>query len=375
MMENFIGTLYLIGFVQSLFISLMILFKRKKQISDYMLSYYILVMGSFLCFMYLNEIGKYPQNRAFIILDILYWVLIGSSLYIYIDLIVSEKQKLRFSHLIHLIPMAIVLFGFSDIFTGPRIKLLSEFQADTIFAKFAVYVWIYNSPVYYLICIFRIRKHKRNIRNYFSNTRNVDLKWLYYLTYGFAFFLFFGLFFGKIQEIIGYKFPFAYKDFNWFGMVIYIFGVGFFGFRQREIYKDLTPVVLADNNLLESVYEKSGLGKEEREMILSQLQNYMKTHKPYFDPELNLRNLSDAIETTPHKLSQVINEQLKCNFFEYVNTFRVEEAKKALTDPNRMNSKIIAIAYDCGFNSKSTFYNVFKKHTSLTPSDYKQKVS
>jgi len=272
--------------------------------------------------------------------------------------------------------MAIVLIGFSNMFTGDHVKTFSEFKADSWFAKFAMYVWFYNSPVYYLICIYKLWRHKQNIRNYYSNTQFVDLKWLYFLAYGFAAFLFFGIFTNLLYQFFKIELPFGSRHYSWMVMVIYIFGIGFYGFRQKGIFSEIEVQPEAPNGSEHpvGVYEKSGLGKEERDGILSRLQAYMETHKPYVDSELNLRNLSDALKTTPHKLSQVINEQLNCNFFEYVNHYRVEEAKKALSDPNTKDLKIIAIAYDCGFSSKSTFYTAFKKQTSLTPSEFKNQV-
>jgi len=116
---------------------------------------------------------------------------------------------------------------------------------------------------------------------------------------------------------------------------------------------------------------KSGLDKKESRNILERLTTCMEKEKPYIDCDLNIRELSSKIKTSPHKLSQVINEQMNHNFFEFVNSYRVEEVKKALIDPTNKNFKIMSIAYDCGFNSKSAFYNIFKKHTNLTPSAYR----
>jgi len=69
-------------------------------------------------------------------------------------------------------------------------------------------------------------------------------------------------------------------------------------------------------------------------------------------------------------LSQVINQQSGKNFFKFINEYRVEEAKRLLTDQSTQKYTILAIAYDCGFNSKSSFNTIFKQYTGKTPSDF-----
>jgi AraC-like DNA-binding protein len=70
-------------------------------------------------------------------------------------------------------------------------------------------------------------------------------------------------------------------------------------------------------------------------------------------------------------LSQTINEQLRQSFSEFLNSYRIEEAKRRLRDPAFKHLSILGIAEDVGFNSKSSFNAVFKKHTNLTPSEFR----
>ena len=71
-------------------------------------------------------------------------------------------------------------------------------------------------------------------------------------------------------------------------------------------------------------------------------------------------------------MAQVVNEQLSQNFLDFVNRYRVDEAKRRLLDPSLKHLSILAIAEDVGFNSKSSFNAVFKKNTNLTPSEYRR---
>ncbi len=98
----------------------------------------------------------------------------------------------------------------------------------------------------------------------------------------------------------------------------------------------------------------------------------MKTKKPYLNPELNIFQLSDILNVKKHHLSQVINEKSGMNFFDFVNTFRVEEIKRNLADPSLKNLTLLGIGLESGFNSKATFNSAFKKFTGLTPSDFQK---
>jgi len=95
--------------------------------------------------------------------------------------------------------------------------------------------------------------------------------------------------------------------------------------------------------------------------------------KIYRDENLSLQSLSEKMKIPSHQLSKVINEKCGKNFFDLINFYRIEEAKKILTDPESNEKLILNIAYSVGFNSKATFYRAFKKLTEMTPSLYKKK--
>ena len=98
----------------------------------------------------------------------------------------------------------------------------------------------------------------------------------------------------------------------------------------------------------------------------------MALSKPYLNPDLTLLQLASEINITPHLLSQIINDHFELNFFDYINQYRVQEFKAAVTDPKNKNYSLLGIAFECGFNSKSAFNRMFKKSTGLTPSQFKE---
>ena len=155
-------------------------------------------------------------------------------------------------------------------------------------------------------------------------------------------------------------------------MVLYVFGVGFYGFKQQGIFTEIRQDNSLNSQYKIPLYEKSGLSQNERLEIKNQVIEYMLQEKPYLNPDLNIRHLADQLNVSVHKLSQTINQELQKSFFEFINDYRIDEAVKCLKSKDFKHYSIIAIAYECGFNSKTSFYNIFKKHTSQTPSEFRE---
>ena len=96
----------------------------------------------------------------------------------------------------------------------------------------------------------------------------------------------------------------------------------------------------------------------------------MEKEKPYVNFDLSLQGLADKLHLSRHQLSNLINQQHHKNFYEFVNFYRVEEVKYLMRQPKNQHLKLISLAYDAGFNSKSSFNRIFKQLTEMTPSQY-----
>ncbi len=116
-------------------------------------------------------------------------------------------------------------------------------------------------------------------------------------------------------------------------------------------------------------YEKSLLVGLNTELIHTRLMELIKEEEVYRDMEISLAALAGRMSITPHQLSQFLNEHLNLDFRNFINFHRVEEAKKALL--SHPEEGILNICFDVGFNSKSTFNTVFKKHTGMSPSEFR----
>ncbi len=119
-------------------------------------------------------------------------------------------------------------------------------------------------------------------------------------------------------------------------------------------------------------YEKTALAPEATTDILHRLRALMDTDRPYQNPDLSLADLAAQLRLPPYHLSQVINEQCQQNFFDFINSYRIEEVKRQLQLPETAHLKLEEIGFAAGFNSKSAFNAAFKKSTQTTPSQFRK---
>ena len=170
----------------------------------------------------------------------------------------------------------------------------------------------------------------------------------------------------------------------WFAVLtVFIYWVSYTALTQPSVFsvikgygKEENPAATVMPKLVvhrPSVkYSNSGLSKEAIANIQLTLKKVTEEQKPYLNPDLTINDLAALIKCNRHHLSQVLNESLKSSFYDYINFYRVEEAKQLLLNTGKENHKIASIAYDAGFNSLSTFNDIFRKYTGNTPSQFRK---
>jgi AraC-like DNA-binding protein len=126
----------------------------------------------------------------------------------------------------------------------------------------------------------------------------------------------------------------------------------------------------SDHHELKSKYQNSGLTDRDIRAILTKIQEYFKHKKVFLDLDYNLEKLASELDIPKHHISQVLNVEMKTNFYGLLNQFRIEEVCKQLEKRQNDRVNILEIAYKCGFNSKTTFNNNFKKIMGYTPTEY-----
>lgn len=148
----------------------------------------------------------------------------------------------------------------------------------------------------------------------------------------------------------------------------YIVGAVSFSFI---LYLSIVLIVVnnrKNSSIKKEKYANKKIPVSEAETLLSQIETLMQEDQLFKDSNLSLNKLAGHLNIRPHLLSQLLNDNLEKSFTQFLNEYRIEEAKKMLID--NQNLKIQAIAEICGFNSNSTFYTAFKKITHTTPAEF-----
>ncbi|REH45838.1 AraC-like DNA-binding protein [Tenacibaculum gallaicum] len=119
-------------------------------------------------------------------------------------------------------------------------------------------------------------------------------------------------------------------------------------------------------------YKNSSLTEKDKNYYMKIILNYMEKEKPYLDFEINQSELASQLSMSKHHLSEVLNLCFDQNFYQFINLYRVNDAQKIMKNSNYKDYKILAIAYEAGFKSKTSFNRVFKNHTGFTPSEFRK---
>ncbi|MEJ2622529.1 MAG: helix-turn-helix domain-containing protein, partial [Candidatus Thiodiazotropha sp.] len=248
---------------------------------------------------------------------------------------------------------------------------------------------ILQMAIYLGLSIKRLLKHQHNVEQQFSFLEQISLAWLKNLLLAFVILYFSYLADVFLAELLA--FPEEVIGIHFLLIVLVIYTMGYMGLRQPAIF---TQFHQADPNNIgqcekaqqssasgkqngsdpaatQTKYQRSALDSETSQLLYQELQKHMDEQRAFLDSKLTMPQLAAQLSISANYLSQVINEQAECNFFDFINRYRIVEAQRRLTtETGQIN--ILAIALDAGFNSKSAFYTAFKRHTGQTPSQYRK---
>lgn len=156
---------------------------------------------------------------------------------------------------------------------------------------------------------------------------------------------------------------------------VIIFILGYQGIRYLRILKERKNI-REDLDIEKNDFKNNGesvkdVDQNEYDAQFLEIDKFIKSEKIYLQPKYTLQNLSNDLNIGSSTLSATINRNAKKSFVDYINEMRVNQAKKFLLDDKYENYTIASIGLESGFNSKSAFYDVFKKHSGMTPLAFK----
>ena len=298
----------------------------------------------------------------------------GPLVYLYVRTTLQAPFKLKRIDWLHFIPVCIYIIyklvllmhdssqeGWENGYSGEWKSAIDEEYVSPI-----VNILTYTSQLLYLALTGQLFwRYSSKIKQYFSSSYKVELNWLKHFLIVYIFLFFYGYATDLIDAFVT---PLDYIH-RWWWHLFSAIAIVYLGikayFTDLDALHNLTfEMVSPETAVKPEVQRDYSKGK-------SRLESFIVDSTAYLDPDLTLRQLSSEVGMSLHDLSEVINNGYGVNFNEFINRYRVEEVKRRLLDDQFEHLSLVALAMDCGFNSKATFNRVFKKLVGQSPSEYK----
>ena len=378
-----------VGALQGTFLTVVLVAKRKNRTANRLLAALMAAFTIFLASGVYYSAGIVRWFPHFFGVSYQMPWLFGPLVYLYAVAASDRSWRFQRRTLIHFVPFAINTLATSPYYFmsgAEKLAMLDRWIAGQIPLQLVILdPFKYVSGIAYSVAtVLYLRRHRRQIEHSYSNTERVNLAWLLFLstaTFG-IWLLATGL---KISDVAT---PVRDEHIS-LAMAVLVYAIGYMGLRQPEVFRYETaeypvPRALAalqppapppdEPEPSTSRYERSGLSDVEARRLKASLLAIMDAERPWQDSELTLADLAERMGSTPHKLSEVLNSEVGQTFYDFVNGYRVREVQRRIKAGDARALKMLALAMDAGFASKSTFNQAFKKHTSQTPSDFRQAV-
>ena len=364
-----------IGIGESILALVFILKNKSNNITDNILSVWIFLIFSLLVG---NALKIRFNTDDFWPLTTNLYLAFPPILFLYSKYIIGEYENFKRIDYLHFLPTLLgVLFVL--IYYNPAIKnfklLLSYYNHELFILKiilgntFIISLWVYS-----ILTLVTIIRYQKQINNYYSfESGKINLRWLFILTLSYFLFSNFNIAISIATSALG-EIP-QIEKFRSGVFVIFINIIIIWTYGQKQLASNIAPPRLI-NKFIKSPndsdkYKKSGFQIEKAEECKRKLIEYVNSSEVWKDPELSVAKISEQIDIPKYQISQLLNENIKKNFYTFINEYRVEYAMKLIKSPESQSWSFVAIAFESGFNSKSAFNNFFKKYTGKTPSEYK----
>ena len=381
------SSIFVIGIFLCSFLSVLLFSKAAKRLPDNILGVWLLCIAAYLLNYYLHYLGYWEKYPHLVGATHPFPLLFAPFVYLYVVTNLRQPQRLYWRDGLHFLPFVVtyvLMFPFLFGYSAAEKAMID--QAD----YHSPYQWLFTISfiAFVIVCVaysvatyHKINQYEQIIGEQFAYNEGISLQWLRLLLIGF------GIIFSVM--IAGYVLQFLLEielavniELIFLGLFVLLIAlIGFWGIRYQGIFTAEKPKVLyssekpaeveeTEESLKMREYRKSGLKPEEAKNLHQQLLTLMATEKPYLEPKLSLAQLAESLGVLPNHLSQIINQYEGKNFYDFVNTYRVDEFIALAKKDTDKNFNLLGLAFEAGFNSKSSFNQVFKKIKGQTPSQF-----
>ncbi len=362
-MNSFISMIIFAGCIQGLFLTGLVLFSKKnlrlKLPLAGLLAAFTINLGHSKSI--LDLFGQSPEGlRVFEPVQLL----IGPLLYIFCRNLLTQRKGYCATDLLHALPFVTAVFLQLPV-TGRGHELQSIANTHGIwFQRWFIGALELQVFIYLGVCHRIFTGWKQDMQNEYASDSYSDLAWLRTvmagLTVSYAAYIpiIFWLLHGGpviLNEILSLL------------AAVFVYAIGYFALG-KSMNSIRQPEKATQEQFRQERYRNSPLSKDASGKLYLRLCSLMDTGRLFTDEEISLQNLAKQMNIAPYQLSQVINENSGKNFFEFINTYRVEEVKRLIKNSDKKTDTLLELAFQAGFNSKPTFNKVFKQITGMTPS-------
>lgn len=380
-MENpfqftYIAVILWIGVYQGLILGPVFWFKKDgNQMANRILSAFMLVASSRLLFSIYNFSQQSNYPNFFILFSFPVGFLYGPLYFLYLKSYIEKEFRLQGKQYLHFLPFFLsLIFSSVALFVidASEINLYQMARGRQLPppSYLMPLMIIIQTVVYIFLGLRLILKYRKFIRLEASFSGERHIRWLVSLDLLLSLpaFSVVVLLFAGAPKADGSFLPFPA-----IGLSLMLISMGLIALTRPDFLQGLPDTLRVDKeeDLNPVPYTTSSLREGNRDRYHQQLLDYMLEQEAYLEQELTLTELSSRMGINTKYLSQVINEVEQKSFIDFINSLRIERAKKLLLHPAYQYYTIVAIANEVGFKSKSAFYNAFKKFTKMTPSAYK----
>ncbi|MEO0572211.1 MAG: helix-turn-helix domain-containing protein [Bacteroidota bacterium] len=361
---NFWEILLLFFSFQALLLSIFLIIKKSLNKKANLIFALFLFLFSYTIFFYVLFWTEFSTSLYvdLHITDDIPFTLFGPLFYFYIAKTVAQK-RFSWKDLLHGIPLVLSIYQCLPFYLLSREEKV-EVIKNGVYSDYVNAIPHFSFFLAILVILYGVFTFFRFVK-YFK--ADAEMKsWLTaisatYVTFAIANIAYYVLTYTSLMQ------P-NYDYFITYAMVFFVGLTAYFGFMHPTIFNG-TPI----HKVIPFIkYEKTGLSDDFSREMKNRLMNIMTSDKPYLNPDIRLDNLAGLIDVSRHHASQIINEHFSMNFFDFVNSYRIQEAKELLLNSKNPDLTISDIAYQCGFNNRISFYKAFRKVEGVTPSEYRR---
>jgi AraC-like DNA-binding protein len=348
------------------FFIILLLSKRNKAVYDFFLIGWFTVILFHVMVFYLTTFDQYSSllevSSAAVFLH-------GPILLLYTRSLFYKRFDWKQS--LHLIPFVLNIVIIAPYVFQNTLAPFSEFSRMLLaWAKLG------SILIYSIWSIKIINRNLEYAEEFFSNVESHHIKWLKMAIKMVLLLWIIGFGSQVVFQVNLFELNPAHEDlFINISVSLLVIFMGYYGFRQAPVMvgTSLSGFNQKNNNEEATVitkYQRSAIDDRGLKQHADNLEALMNAEKPYRDPELSLSKLALHLNLSTNQLSQIINQYYQKNFYDFINSYRVEEVKQRIVNGDVKHTTLLGIALDAGFNSKATFNRFFKKYTGKTPSEF-----